>query len=156
MEKYVEKLKQLMSNCSVGMLGTFEEVRMTFRPMSQVDVDDSGNIWFFVDMTSAVAEQINTNPNVYVNYSCEKVSTFITIEGVANISNVNRDKIKELYNPSVKGWFPGDVDDPNLGLLIVHPLEIDYWENNENKVLSYIKLLSGAGTVAGERGKLVR
>jgi general stress protein 26 len=156
MEKHVEKLKDLMSNCNVAMLGAFEEMRMIFRPMAHVDVDDLGNIWFFVDMNAEVTAQINANPNVYINYACEKEDTYITIEGVANISNVNRDKIRELYSPAVKTWFPGGADDPNLGLLIVHPLEIDYWENNESKVLTYIKLLAGAGTTAVERGKLVR
>lgn len=155
MKDYVEKLKELMSRCSVGMLGTFEEKRMTFRPMAHVDVDDLGNVWFFTTMDSIAARDIGVNPNIYLNYTSESKSTYISIEGVANISNVNRDKIRELYSPVVKLWFPGGAEDRNLGLLVVHPLEIDYWENNESKVLTYIKLLSGAGTTA-ERGKLTR
>jgi hypothetical protein len=39
-------------------------------------------------------------------------------------------------------------------------MDIDYWMNNESKVLTYIKMLSSAvtGTKApvGEHGKLVR
>lgn len=83
----------------------------------------------------------------------------MTIEGVASISNINRDKMKELFNPFVKAWFPNGLDDPQMGLMVVHPLEIDYWVNNDSKVLTYIKMLSHAVTgtrvSSGEHGKMV-
>lgn len=160
METYVEKLKELTSKCKVCMLGTFEEMRVRFRPMAHVDVDEMGNFWFFTSMESDKTSQINSNPNVYLTYACEGESTFLSIEGIASVSNINRDRMKELFNPFVRSWFPEGLDDPNLALMIVHPLEIDYWVNNENKVLTYIKMLSSAVTgnrvEVGEHGRLVR
>lgn len=160
MESYVEKLKELTNKCKVCMLGTFEEMRVRFRPMAHVDVDEMGNFWFFTSMESDKASQINNNPNVYLTYSCEGDSTYLSVEGIASVSNINRDRMKELFTPFIRAWFPDGLDDPNLALMIVHPLEIDYWVSNENKVLTYIKMLSSAvtGTKAtvGEQGKLVR
>lgn len=160
MENYVEKLKELTNKCRVCMLGTFEEMRVFFRPMAHVDVDEMGNFWFFTSIESEKTSQINANPNVYLTYSCEGESTYLSVEGIASVSNINRDRMKELFTPFVKSWFPEGLDDPNLALMIVHPLEIDYWVNNESKVLTYIKMLSSAvtGTKAtiGEHGKLVR
>lgn len=160
MEPYVEKLKELTSKCKVCMLGTFEEMRVHFRPMAHVDVDDMGNFWFFTSMESDKTSQINNNPNVYLTYACEDDSIYLSIEGIASVSNINRDRMKELFSPFVKAWFPDGLDDPNLALMIVHPLDIDYWVNDENKVLTYIKMLSSVvvGTKApvGEHGKMVR
>ncbi|HZY82057.1 MAG TPA: pyridoxamine 5'-phosphate oxidase family protein [Cyclobacteriaceae bacterium] len=160
METYVEKLKELTSKCKVCMLGTFEEMRVRFRPMAHVDVDEMGNFWFFTSMESDKTSQINSNPNVYLTYACEGDSTYLSVEGIASVSNINRDRMKELFNPFVKAWFPDGLDDPNLALMIVHPLEIDYWVNNESKVLTYIKMLSSAVTgnrvEVGEHGRMVR
>jgi general stress protein 26 len=160
MENHVERLRELLAKCKVCMLGTFDdESRVTFRPMAHVDVDDLGNLWFFVGVDSPKAAQINANPNVYLNFSCEKESTYVTIEGVASISNINRDKMRELFTPFVRGWFPMGLEDPNLGLMVVHPLEIDYWVNNENKILTYMKMLTktatGARSMVAEHGKIV-
>ena len=160
MENYVEKLKELTKKCKVCMLGTFEEMRVKFRPMAHVDVDDMGNFWFFTSIDSEKSAQVSSNPNVYLTYACEGESTYLSVEGIASVSNINRDRMKELYSPFVKAWFPEGLDDPNLALMVVHPLEIDYWVNNESKVLTYIKMLSssltGTKVSVGEHGKLVR
>jgi general stress protein 26 len=160
MEKYVEKLKELTGKCKVCMLGTFEEMRVRFRPMAHVDVDEMGNFWFFTSLDSDKTSQINSNPNVYLNYSCESDSTYLSVEGIASVSNINRERMKELFSPFVRSWFPDGLDDPTLALMIVHPLEIDYWVNNESKVLTYIKMLSSAVTGnrvdVGEHGRMVR
>lgn len=157
---YVDKLKELTSKCKVCMLGTFEEMRVHFRPMAHVDVDDMGNFWFFTSMDSEKTLQVNNNPNVYLTYACESDSTYLSVEGIASVSNINRDRMKELFTPLLRAWFPDGLDDPNLALMIVHPLEIDYWTNNENKVLTYFKMLSSAVTgvraPVGEHGKMVR
>jgi general stress protein 26 len=160
MENHVEKLRELLAKCNVCMLGTFDdESRVTFRPMAHVDVDDLGNIWFFVGVDSPKAAQVNANPNVYLNFSCETETTYVTIEGVATISNINRDRIRELFSPFVRSWFPLGLEDPQLGLMVVHPLEIDYWVNDESKILTYIKMLTktaaGAKSMVAEHGKIL-
>jgi general stress protein 26 len=142
MESYVEKLKEMTSKCKVCMLGTFEEMRVHFRPMAHVDVDETGNLWFFTSISSDKTSQINDNPNVYLTYASESGSTYLSVEGIASVSNINRDRMKELFTPLLRAWFPRGLDDPSLALMIVHPLEIDYWTKAENKILTYIKMLS--------------
>jgi hypothetical protein len=43
--------------------------------------------------------------------------------------------------------------------MVVHPLEIDYWVNDESKTLTYMKMLtktaSGAKSMVAEHGKMV-
>ena len=59
-----EKVKELVSRSRVGMLGTLEAGLMKFRPMSHVDIDDDGNIWFFASKDSWKAEDVQQNPTV--------------------------------------------------------------------------------------------
>jgi general stress protein 26 len=159
MEAHVESLRQLAGKCRVCMLGTFEESRVVFRPMAHVDIDDLGNFWFFASVDSGKAAQVTANPNVCLNYSCEAENTYLTIEGVASISNINRDRMKELFTPFVRSWFPEGLKDPQLGLLVVHPLEIDYWIHDEGNILTYNKMLSktatGSKTTPVEHGKIL-
>lgn len=159
MEAHVAKLKELTARCRVCMLGTFEEKRVVFRPMAHVDIDDLGNFWFFMAVDSAKAAQVNANPNVYLNYSCEETSTFLNVEGVASISNINKDRMRELFDPFVRAWFPDGLRDPALGLMVVHPLEIDYWIPDDHKVLTYNKMISktvaGSKAMAAEHGRIV-
>lgn len=140
MENHVEKLKGMVGKCRVGMLGFCEDDRMHFGPMSHVDIDDQGNLWFFISNESGKAVKIKEDPSVHLTYVHEADSTFLSIEGIAHI-NGSKAKMKELFNPFVKAWFPKGLDDPTLSLLVVRPVGIEYWIN-ENKVLTHTKMFS--------------
>jgi|SRR5688572_5865249 len=152
-----EKVKELVSHSRVGMLGTLEAGFMKFRPMSHVDIDDDGNIWFFTSKDSWKAEDIQRNPTVQLLYVNESDSCYISIEGTAHLSD-DHQRMKELFNPFVKAWFPKGLKDPSIALLIVHPMEMEYWSNDDSKVLTYLKILTAAATGSqpsvGSHGKL--
>ncbi|HEX6222933.1 MAG TPA: pyridoxamine 5'-phosphate oxidase family protein [Chryseolinea sp.] len=152
-----DKVKELVSRSRVGMLGTLESGYFRFRPMSHVDIDDDGNIWFFTSKDSWKAEDIEQNPRVQLVYINESDSMYISIEGTARIS-VDTQRMKELFNPFVKAWFPKGLKDPSLALLAVHPHEVEYWSNDDSKILTYLKVLVAATTGSqpsvGSHGKL--
>ena len=81
-----EKVKELVSRSRVGMLGTLEAGFMKFRPMSHVDIDDDGNIWFFTSKDSWKAEDVQRNPTVQLVYINESDSCYLSIEGTAHLS----------------------------------------------------------------------
>ncbi len=152
-----EKVKELVSRSRVGMLGTLEAGFMKFRPMSHVDIDDDGNIWFFTSKDSWKAEDVQQNPTVQLIYINESDSCYLSIEGTAHLSD-DQQRMKELFNPFVKAWFPKGLKDPSLALLIVHPMEMEYWSNDDSKVLTYLKILTAAATGSqpsvGSHGKV--
>jgi len=152
-----EKVKELVSRSRVGMLGTLEAGLMKFRPMSHVDVDDDGNIWFFTSKDSWKAEDVQRNPTVQLVYINESDSSYLSIEGTAYLS-FDQERMRELFNPFVKAWFPKGLKDPSLALLMVHPMEMEYWSNDDSKVLTYLKILTAAATGSqpsvGSHGKL--
>jgi len=153
-----DKVKELVSRSRVGMLGTVEAGFIRFRPMSHVDIDDDGNIWFFTSRDSWKAEDIQRNPTVQLIYVNEGDSLYLSIEGTAQLS-YDTQRMKELFNPFVKAWFPKGLKDPSLALLKVLPQEMEYWSNDDSKVLTYLKVLVAAATGSqpsvGDHGKVV-
>jgi len=140
-----DKVKELVSRSRVGMLGTREEGFIRFRPMSHVDIDDDGNIWFFISMDSLTAQNIQRNPTVQLIYANEGDSVYLNIEGVAKVSH-DKNRMKELFNPFVRAWFPKGLKDPSIALLAVYPEEMEYWSNDESRVLTYLKILLAGAT----------
>ena len=141
MDDHVEKLKQIVGRCRVGMLGMYREDGIHFSPMSHVDIDDDGNLWFFTTKENGKSISAKHKNNIFITYAQEANSTFLSISGKAYL-NANREKMRELFNPYVKAWFPKGLDDPNLSLLVVHPLEVEAWDSDEQKVLNYNKILT--------------
>jgi general stress protein 26 len=141
MDDRVEKLKQVVGRCRVGMLGVHSDDGMHFTPMSHVDVDDDGNLWFFTSKESGKSVTVNNKGNIHLTYAQEANNTFLSIEGTAQLIG-NKEKMRELFNPYLRAWFPKGLDDPSISLLVVHPLEVEYWTNDERKVLTHSKIFS--------------
>ena len=141
MDDHIEKLRQIVARCRVGMLGMHREDGIHFTPMSHVDIDDEGNLWFFTSKENGKTISIKNRNNIFITYAQESNSTFLSITGKAYL-NANRDKMKELFNPYLKHWFPNGLDDPSLSLLVVHPLEVECWTCDDHKVLTHDKILS--------------
>ena len=60
--------------------------------------------------------------------------------------NQDRAKIKELWNPLYKAWFPKGQDDPEITVLRVDVSEADFWEANSSKLIMGVKYLAAAAT----------
>lgn len=139
----VKKLRELVSRSRVGMLGTLEQGFARFRPMSHVDIDDEGKIWFFTSKDSWKAAEIEHTPSVQLIYMNEGDATYIRMDGMAYITE-DHHRMKELFNPFVKAWFPKGLKDPSLSLLVFTPVEIEYWKNDDSKAITYLKILAAS------------
>jgi general stress protein 26 len=141
MDDHIDKLKQIVARCRVGMLGMRREDGIHFSPMSHVDIDDDGNLWFFASKEIGNSITAENKNNIFITYAQEANSTFLSITGKAYL-NANREKMRELFNPYVKQWFPNGLEDPSITLLVVHPLEVECWTCDDLKVLTYTKILA--------------
>lgn len=155
---YVKKIKELVGSSRVGMLGTLEAGFVRFRPMAHVDIDMEGRIWFFTSKNSWKAAEIQQTPTVQLLYLNEEEARYVRMDGMAYIIE-DHQRMKELYNPFLKAWFPKGLRDPSLTLLAFHPVEIEYWKNDDSKAITYLKILAasalGNEPTIGEHEKLV-
>lgn len=113
------------------------------RPMSVRQVDDAGNLWFLSANDSHKNQEIARDPNVALYLQGSEHSDFLHLQGEASIST-DKAKIKELWEPIIKTWFTGGVDDPRITVIQVKPRDGYYWDNKHGNAVAGIKMMVGA------------
>jgi general stress protein 26 len=142
----VQKLKSLLDAIKIAMLVTSNaDAHLKARPMATADVDEEGNIWFFTNEYTQKIKEVSFNNEVMLNYAAPGTNSYVTINGTASLVNDGK-KIKELWNPIYKVWFPLGQDDPNLTLLKVVPGYIEYWDGSASKVVMAVQMLKAMVT----------
>ena len=107
------------------------------------EVDHEGNLWFLSANDSHKNEELARDPAVQLYFQGSAHSDFLTLSGQASISR-DKAKIKELWEPIVKTWFTGGVDDPRITVIKVVPTEGYYWDTKHNIAVAGIKMMIGA------------
>jgi general stress protein 26 len=113
--------------------------------MSVQKVDEEGNFWFLSANDSHKNEDIQTDNNVHLLFQGSAHSDFLSIYGVATIST-DKELIKELWEPIIKTWFTGGVDDPRITAIKVETKQGYYWDNKHGDAVAFAKMAVGAMT----------
>lgn len=113
------------------------------RPMSVQKVDEQGNLWFLSAMDSHKNKEIAINPEVKLYFQGSSHSDFLQLNGHAIILT-DKEKIKQLWKPTLKTWFTEGENDPRISIIKVMPTEGYYWDTKHSKAVAGIKILIGA------------
>jgi general stress protein 26 len=70
-------------------------------------------------------------------------SDFLFLEGHATISR-DRARIEQLWEPLLKTWFTGGLDDPRITVIQVTPTRGYYWDTKHGNAVAFVKMLIGA------------
>lgn len=153
----IKKLKSLGEDIRFCMYTTFGNGRIDSRPMTTLDIDESGNVWFFTSRNTDIGKETNWGENVTLIYADPKNNSYLSVAGQASIVK-DEQKKEELWNPMTKAWFPGGKEDPDLVLLKVTTDEAAYWDSNSSRMVVFFSMLKAAvtGTTpdGGDHGKL--
>lgn len=140
-EEAIKKLNELVKDVKVCMFATINTDNTLFsRPMYTMEIDTEGNIWFFTNDNSAKIDDVSKENTVYLMYSHPGHNTYVHVKGNASVVH-DKQKIKELWSPAVKAWFPGGENDPALCLLKVETQEASYWDGTSNKFVVFFNML---------------
>jgi general stress protein 26 len=115
------------------------------RPMNVRKVDDQGALWFLSSVDSHKNEELEHDTEVVLLFQGSPHSDFLQLNGRASISR-DREKIKELWEPMIKTWFTGGVDDPRITVIKVTPDHGYYWDNKHGNLVAGVKMMLGAMT----------
>jgi general stress protein 26 len=157
-EDAVKKIKDFVDDIKFCMFCTsVTDMPFRTRPMSTLEVDEEGNLWFFSAKSSDKNDEIKDNDTVQLIYSKNSDVHFLTITGKATIVQ-DQAKKDELWNPIVKAYFPQGKDDPNLSLVKIKPEAAHYWDTINGKMITWFKMAASAVTGnqadVGVEGKL--
>lgn len=148
-EEAIKKLQKLSEEVNICMFLTKADNREEgCRPMATMKVDDDATIWFFTNDKSSKVDELMKDDEVHLVYSHPGKDSYINLWGTGEVL-YDREKIKELWNPMLKAWFPDGIDDPNLCIIKVTPTEAYYWSSDGNKMIEFFKM--AASIVTGKR-----
>lgn len=142
-----EKLSEMIKEIDFCMLTTVDENNdLHSRPMSlNSEVDDAGNLWFFTSASSHKVSEVNRIPKCNVNFAAPDDNRYVSITATAELIT-DRAKIKELWKPELKAWFPEGSDDPDLALLRVAIQKAEYWDSPSSKLAQVVSFVSALAT----------
>ncbi|HLS97066.1 general stress protein 26 [Sphingobacterium allocomposti] len=112
-------------------------VPMSVRPMTVLQVDDSGYLWFMTAERTYKDDEIAENPFVHLLLQSGQRSGFLNLYGIAEIQN-DRGKVQELWSPALEVWFEGP-EDPQIVLIRVEVLDGHYWDNQSSAPVAAFK-----------------
>ncbi len=144
-EAGVKKMKELVEksgSCFFCTRITTNESIST-RPMAVQKIDDEGVTWFLSASDSKKNIEIDDDPAVQMLFQGSGYSDFLSVYGTATITH-DKEIIKDLWNPLLKTWFTGGVDDPRITAIKVVPLEAYYWDTKHAQIVGLIKRAVGA------------
>jgi general stress protein 26 len=150
MQRYVPKslrqLRRLLRDVPVGMLTTQTLTGETHcRPMLVHDIDDSGWLWFITDRNSRKACELSQNPNATIAFQSKKGDRYISVQGTAVV--VRDDvKLKELWNPTMRAWFPNGRRDTEIALVAMRVSRAEYWLVPRTRLSRVVRMVKALAT----------
>jgi len=154
--KDIEQVADLIRGIRVAMLTSVDaDGELHSRPMATQDLDFDGTLWFFTAADSEKADELGRDARVAVSYADERVSRYVSLSGAARVVR-DREKMRALWKPLLKAWFPKGLEDPELALLEVTITGGEYWDAPSSRLVRLAGMvkgaLTGSGMPAGEHG----
>lgn len=122
------EVRSLLGKFRSAMLTTIGSEGCFTRPMGVQGKPENfyGTLWFFTDRRSGKVKQIQRGDRTVLVFQNDAEDTFLQLNGTASIVH-DIDRMKELFNPFIKTWFPDGLDDPNLTLIRFEASNGQYW-----------------------------
>jgi general stress protein 26 len=150
-----EKLWSMIKEYRFAMMTTQEEHEvLRSRPMTTIERDFDGSLWFFAKADSAAVAALKAHPQVSLSYSDPGAFDFVAVAGPAQIVTEVAKK-KDLWKPAVQAWFPEGAESPQNVLVKVQPDHAEYWDSNSNKLVQLFTLAKAlaTGSPPGDSGE---
>lgn len=155
----LQQVADLVHEIKFAMMTTEEEDgTLRSRPMATMEMDASGNLWFFTALSSPKIDEAEHHRQVNLSYARPDKQDYLSVSGTVAILQ-DKEKMRALWSPWIKPWFPKGLDDPNLVLLKVTITEAQYWMAPGSAVKRLYGLAKGVLTgntdALGSSGKVV-
>ena len=142
----IEKIAELIKGTHICMMTTAAgDGSFDSRPMATQKAAFDGTVWFLTRHESGKVKELEHDSHIGLMYADTSNSNYVTAKGKGEVSQ-DQAKIKELWNPMFKAWFPGGEDDPAVAVLKVTINEAQYWEASSSKIILGVKYLAAAVT----------
>lgn len=125
-------------------------VPLSVRPMTVLQVDDHGYVWFMTSEETHKNDEVAENPFVHLLMQSGKRAAFLNLYGIC-VEIEDREKVQELWSPALNTWFEGP-DDSQIILLQIEILEGHYWDHDDAATVAVFKRLKSLLTREQDHG----
>lgn len=146
----INRLRELTSDQRTVMLTTEVRAasgdggldRMEARPLTALDTDDTGSVWFLVSRSSGWMKALDPGRPALFTGSNDSDGSWFSVSGPIYVVD-DRSRIAELWNPVAGAWFEGP-DDPDLVALRVAAEELSWWDSPSSGLVRLFKIAKSA------------
>ena len=150
MKTELEKFYDLIEDIDTAMMTTRRhDGHLRSRAMANQRRATGADLWFVTAEGTSKLADLSGDPHVNLSYYRDSNREWVSVSGVAIISH-DPAKIRELYAPDWKAWFPdegdsrhGSPDDPRMVLIGVTVHAAEFLEINKPKPVLVYELVKG-------------
>ncbi|MEH2162498.1 MAG: pyridoxamine 5'-phosphate oxidase family protein [Nostoc sp.] len=126
----IQKLHELIKGIDYGMFTTVDDDgSLHSYPMSKSsEINSEATLWFFTYAASHKVTEVEHHKQVNVSFSSSEQQRYVSISGTSELVK-DRNKMRELWKPELKTWFPKGLDEPDISLLKVNINQVNYWDS---------------------------
>jgi general stress protein 26 len=131
-DRAIAKARELLPSFKTAMLVTTSlgGGGLHVRPLALLGdlATFGGTLWFFTDDRSGKVREIAREAKVSLVCQNDRESRYLQLDGIASVVS-DRSKMRELYTPFVRTYFPDGLDDPHITLLRFEAATGAFWDN---------------------------
>lgn len=142
LKSFVREIKFTMF-CTVDEDGSIHSRPMATTSLSAYNFQEEGTLWFFSKRSSFKNLNISYDQHVNLAYADPAKQRYISVQGRAHISQ-DKEKMRKLWTPTFKAWFPEGIDDPEISLIGVHVESAEIWDSPPSKVVQLVGFMKAA------------
>jgi len=141
----LSSLAELIEDFTIAMLTNADASgALVSHPMTPLEMDAEGAIWFFTDSRYTVGEHLT---EVNLSFAKADTATFVSLAGHAELIR-DPERSADLWTSSAKPWFPAGPSDTNLRLLKFVPATAQYWDAPNSKA---VRAFAMAASIAASK-----
>ena len=141
---------QMLDDIEIAMMTTRRhDGHLESRAMATQKRAAGADLWFVTAEGTGKLRSLEADPHVNLSDYKDRTREWISVSGIATISR-DRQKIRELYAPDWKLWFPDDgdprngtPDDPRFVLIGVDIHAVVFLEVNKPQAVVLYELVKG-------------
>jgi general stress protein 26 len=143
----IDRVWQIIEKVGICMLTTQFESGLRARPLEARPDRDSDQLRFITDRHSAKKDEIDRWPHVGLIFVDAGAKAYVSITGKAQI--VHDPSLRSVaWRESDAVWWPGGPNDPNVCVLVVHPIAAELWDGPASSAVAAYEFAKARATGA--------
>jgi len=137
--EHKQKIWNMIKEIETAMLTTRHGDELRSRPMTLVQDEYDGTLWFFTDLESEKVLEVEGDNDVCVSFSDTQNDIYVSLTGVGNAVKEKK-LIDKYWNAFVSAWFPDGKNSENVGMLEISIQKGEHWDSDTSKMVKSFKM----------------